>query len=698
MWSKIFKKIFRHKLIAGIILIIIIATGYFSYKKISQNENSAQYATAAVEKGAIIVSVSGSGQTAVSDQTDIKPKVSGDIAYVGVKNGQEVKTGALIAQIDSSSAQKAAADSKTALETAQLELEELLSPPDELTLTQAENSVLSAKRSLEKLLAPPAEADLRQAENALIQTRDSLTKLKFTQETNYQNAIDAKQKAEDNIAKGYEEAFNAISNVFLDLPTIITGLRDILYSEEIAKSEPTLYNYYSNISALINSISAAGDDKVKLEKFANSAEGDYKTAREKYDQNFDNYKAVSRYSTTDVIEALLTESIETVKLTTQAVKSETNMFDYWVSYRSDHNLATFSQVTAYQSNLASYTSKTNSHLSNFLSIERNIKDNKESKLNAERDIIEMNQNNPLDLAASERTVKEKEDSLAKLKDGAEAADIVAARETLKERELSLAKLKSAPLELDIRAKKIAIQQKQDDLLQAQKNLADYNIRAPFDGIITNVNAKKGDSVSSGTALAALITKQKIAEIILNEIDVAKVALEQKANITFDAVSDLNITGQVAEVDALGTTSQGVVSYGVRIAFDTQNEQIKPGMSLSASIITEAKTDVLLAPNAAVKQSAGQGGIFYVEVLSNSQTKPNLAEAKVLDANVKSSPRRQTVTVGLSNDTMIEIIDGLKEGDQVVTQTITSNSSQNQSQQNRGFGGNNQMPGMIRMIR
>ena len=91
MGPKIFKKILRHKLIAAIILIITMTAGYFSYNKLSQNENPVQYAAAAVEKGTIIVSVSGSGQTAVSDQMDINPKVSGDIVYVGAKNGQEIK-------------------------------------------------------------------------------------------------------------------------------------------------------------------------------------------------------------------------------------------------------------------------------------------------------------------------------------------------------------------------------------------------------------------------------------------------------------------------------------------------------------------------------------------------------------------------------------------------------------------------------
>ena len=227
--------------------------------------------------------------------------------------------------------------------------------------------------------------------------------------------------------------------------------------------------------------------------------------------------------------------------------------------------------------------------------------------------------------------------------------IATAGRSIEEKTLSLAKIKSGPDDLSIRADKIAIQQKQDSLAAARQNLADCSVRAPFAGIVVKVNAQKGDTVSSGAVLATLVTKQKVAEISLNEVDVAKVKAGQKTTLLFDAVDDLTISGKVAEVDTLGTVSQGVVNYSVKIVFDTQDDRIKPGMSVSAAIITEMKPDVLLAPNVAVKSNSEQ----YVVVLEN---------------NV---PRNQTVEVGLSNDTMTEIISGLNEGDKVVTQTITA---------------------------
>ena len=74
MISKILKLIFRKKLITIIALALVVFGGYFGYQKIAKNKNTVQYVTAAVEKGTIIISVSGSGQVAVLNNVDVKPK------------------------------------------------------------------------------------------------------------------------------------------------------------------------------------------------------------------------------------------------------------------------------------------------------------------------------------------------------------------------------------------------------------------------------------------------------------------------------------------------------------------------------------------------------------------------------------------------------------------------------------------------
>ena len=539
--SKTFKSLFRHKLISLISFLMIIIGGYFAYQGLAEDGEIVHYVTAAVEKGTIIVSVSGNGQVSASNQVDIKPKVSGEVVYLDAESGQEVKADTLLAQIDSRSAQKAVRDAETSLETAQLELEKLLQPADNYSLMQAENS--------------------------LIQAQDSLTKLKFTQETNYRNALETKEKSKDNLAESYEDAFNTVADSFLDLPSLMTGLDNILYGYELGDQ------YTWNKTVLANSIYDS-DNRYQLEKFINSAEASYKTAKTAYDENLKNYKNTSRYSDREVIELLLNETLETTKAIAEAVKDTTNVLDYWVDCYSGRDQSIKNQTAEYQSELKTYTSKANSHISGLLSNQRSIKDCQTTELDAERNLIEIEQNQPLDLAAAERSVEEKEKSLAELKVG--------------------------PDEFDIRAKKITIQQKEDALLDAQQTLADHYIRAPFNGLIAEVGVKKGESVSSASTVVILITKQQLAEITLNEVDIAQVKVGQKANITFDGIDDLTITGQVVKVDTIGAVSQGVVTYDAKITFDTQDERVRPGMSISVSIITEAKQNVLVVPNAAIK--------------------------------------------------------------------------------------------------
>ncbi|OIO07395.1 hypothetical protein CO115_04295 [Candidatus Falkowbacteria bacterium CG_4_9_14_3_um_filter_36_9] len=620
-------KLLKRKIILIIAGLVIIGGGYFSYKKINPVKISLQYITAPVEKGTLAVSVSGTGQVSSSNQVDIKTQVSGKVLKVLAANGQEVETNAVLFQLNAGDALKTVRDAQSNLDSARLSLEKIKKPADALSVLQSENALTSA--------------------------RDSLEKLELTQKTNYQKTQEVKQKAEDNIKKAYEDSFNIISNAFLDLPTIITNLEDVLYGYGIDQSEFNRNKYNTNIDNLINGTHS--DDKNKMQSLITSAENDYKTARTKYDQNFTDYKNTDRYSNQPTIESLLAETLETAKSMAQAVKSSSNMLDAWADYRAQRDLSVFSKVTGYQANLSTYIGQTNSHLSSILAQQRTLQDNKEAVINADRDLKQIDQNNPLDLTAAEQSVKEKEVSLLKLKAG---ADII-----------------------DIKSQELTVLQRKNALADARQKLADYTIRAPFAGVIAKINIKLNDEVSAGTAAATLVTKQQVAEISLNEVDVAKIKVGQKVTLTFEALENLSTTGTVAEIDTIGTVTQGVVYYAVKITFDTQDERVKPGMSVSANIITEVRPDVLLVPSPAVKSQ--NNGEPYVEIMESA------------------APRAQQVKIGISNDTSTEIISGLKEGDRIVTQTIDPAAASQTTQQQSifssfgGGGGGGQLRGVGR---
>jgi len=508
-----------------------------------------RYVFAQAQKGTLVVSISGTGQVSALNQVDIKPKVSGDIVYIGAKNGQQVRAGALLVQLDISDAQKAVRDAEITLRREQLNLEKMKG------ITTDEGSIRGVR-----------------------------------------------EKAEDDIQKAYEDGFNTIANVFLELPDIMSGLDDMLFSHDLNASQENIA-YYANVIQTYNE---------KVVQYKEDAYNKYHIARKAYDQNFQDYKSATRFSEAAVIESLINQTYETIKNIAEAIKSANNLIQLYQDELIQRDRTPQSLSGTHLSSLSSYTSKTNTYLLNILSIKEIILSDKEAIVNTNFDIADQ--------------------------------------------------------EIDVR-------EAEENLREAKEKLNDYFIRATFSGVITNMDIERGDSVSSSTVVATLITKQKIAEISLNEVDVAKIKIGQKATLIFDAIPDLSISGEVAEIDSIGTVSQGVVTYDIKIVFDTQDERVKPSMSVSAAIITDAKQNVLLVPNSAIKQ---QGEIGYVEMADNSEASA-INTANISGVILKNSPYRQQVEVGVSNDEYTEITSGLKEGDSVIVRTIQSNSAQTQSQ-------------------
>ncbi|TAN33028.1 efflux RND transporter periplasmic adaptor subunit [Patescibacteria group bacterium] len=585
---KILQFVKNHKIIFGLIIIALAFGGYYIIKAAAGGKTEIRYVLAAAERGTLINSITGSGQIAASNQADAKAKASGDVLYVAVKQGQEVKAGAILVSLNAKDALKAVRD--------------------------AQSNLTSAKLSLNKLKKAADPLSVLQAENDLEQSRE------------------AKVTAQSDLDKSYDDGYNDVAAAFLDLPATMTGLEDMIYGKTFDATKSNI-NWYLEQSAQYDYANYP-----KYVSYKNDAVNSYDKARIDFNTTFDAYKLSSRVSSTSTLENIIFETYETAKLIADAVKNMNDFVDAaqnaMIQAQSQIRITIPAAVSTHQTSLDSFTAKVNNQLANLLSAKQAIDSAKNSIVSADR-------------AITEKTL-----SLADLKGGADP--------------------------LDIKSQELAVAQRVNALTDAREKLADYAVRAPFDGVVASVTVKKGDSLSAGVAAATLITKQKLAEISLNEVDAAKVKPSQKTTLTFDAIEGLNMTGKVAEIDALGTVTQGVVTYNVKIVFDTQDKQVKPGMSVSASIITDVKQDVLLIPSAAVKT---QGDASYVEILDGvSQAGGNQG---VISA---APPRRQNVETGISNDTSIEIISGLKEGDLVVSRTITQTAAAPSQQAPSLFGG------------
>ncbi len=200
--------------------------------------------------------------------------------------------------------------------------------------------------------------------------------------------------------------------------------------------------------------------------------------------------------------------------------------------------------------------------------------------------------------------------------------------------------------------------------QAESNLESiYNqiensiIRAPIDGVITRIEYKKGEQVSMTKSVIYMLSESKLEiEVDISESDITKIKNGDTVEISLDALSsEQKLYGTVYDIDPAETIIQDVTYYKTQIAFDIPeelNEEIKPGMTANVIIKTKEKENVLMIPSRAIIDKNGDGQFV-----------------KILENNI---PKEISIKTGIYGDNgMVEIISGLKEGDQIITSSTES---------------------------
>ena len=419
--------------------------------------------------------------------------------------------------------------------------------------------------------------------------------------------------AEQALADEYTSAYGVLATTYLDEPTVSTGLNSSLYGYDFSSS-----GTQQNVDALSNLFSNS-DQVQKIQTFKTSATGDYTTARALYDPAVIAFKATSHNSSTATIDAMLQQSIDASTALAQAAQSDLNFLGEVQDLATSNNQKLPAAFTTLQTNARSYLSTVTTDLNNLLSEKKTLSSDAQAVTTGQQTV-------QLDQVGNQSG--------------------------------------SNPISLQISANNI--EKQKEDLAAEATKLADYTIVAPFNGTLSAVDAKVGDNAGSA-AIATVITAQNIVELSVNEVDAAKLAVGQKATLTFDAIDGLTLTGTVAEVDTAGTVAQGVVSYGVKITLDSQDSRIKSGMTVNADIQTAVHADTLSVPSSAVKTTNGSS---YVLVFT-----PPLADTGATTGVVSAAaPVQVPVTVGISGDTSVEILSGLSSGEQVVTRTITGTAA------------------------
>jgi len=229
--------------------------------------------------------------------------------------------------------------------------------------------------------------------------------------------------------------------------------------------------------------------------------------------------------------------------------------------------------------------------------------------------------------------------------------------------------------------------------------------APAAGTITSVNVYSGSRVNPGQVIAHLTNYKDLSTVIkVDELDIPDVKVGQDVNIIVNAFPDNKYTGKVTSIAKEGTVSNGVSSFDVTVHL-TSSKNLKPGMTTTADIITNKKENTLFVPVEAVHKI---GNTSYVLVESSQQTTNRSASNRGTDTSYRrnrflsvgtGNGKRVEVKTGIHNDSYVEILSGLSQGQVVELPAIVrGNNSQNSngSQTGRrmfgsglggGFGGN-----------
>ena len=222
---------------------------------------------------------------------------------------------------------------------------------------------------------------------------------------------------------------------------------------------------------------------------------------------------------------------------------------------------------------------------------------------------------------------------------------------------------------------------------AQQNLNSTTLVAPMDGEVNSINGVVGENVAPGGGTTAeapgsqaplptsaasnafmVIGNVSGMDVVVPfaESDASRLAVNQDTQVTFDAVSNLTISGHVIAVASASTNASGVVNYYATIALNQTDKALKQGMTANATVTVSKATNAITVPNLAITRVAGQA---YVNVYSGGQ-------------------QVQTpIETGVVGDQFTEVTGGLNNGAQVVIPTVrVSSGTGNTRGGGGGFGG------------
>jgi HlyD family secretion protein len=231
-----------------------------------------------------------------------------------------------------------------------------------------------------------------------------------------------------------------------------------------------------------------------------------------------------------------------------------------------------------------------------------------------------------------------------------------------------------------------------NLNSAQDQLTKTILRAPLSGVITQLPVTKGERAVPGTMFSTQATLMTIAdlsviqaELKVDETDIVNLALGNAAKVKVDAIPDTVFEGEVTEIGnspmnaTTSSTQQEAKDFKVIVTLKIPSDKLRPGMSCTGDIITNTKKNTLVIPIQALTVreveldkdgkyvepdlTKKSGSVAQADTSREKRQKKELEGVFVIKDNVA---RFRPVKAGITGDTDIEVLEHLKEGEEVIS--------------------------------
>ena len=243
-------------------------------------------------------------------------------------------------------------------------------------------------------------------------------------------------------------------------------------------------------------------------------------------------------------------------------------------------------------------------------------------------------------------------------DTAETTAVSAATD-LENAHIRIAELKNEEQALELKRQDLTLARAQVEsdritLSLARQSLKDTQVLAPIDGVVTTRDVQIGQIISSGISNVGggttVLTVSDLSRVFVlasvDESDIGKVKVGQATMITVDAFSDKKFNGKVVRIATRGVNISNVVTFEVKIeVLGEEKYLLKPEMTANVEIIAEEKDDVLLVSSLSIYRKKGQR---FVWVLKGEQ-----------------SHEERPVETGINDGVMVEVVNGLNEGETII---------------------------------